>query len=135
MLHAFLQAVNPGKITNVTDVLTKVLAWEQILARLKSEYNEELSGGMKMALFVSMLPKRLMEMVMQNSAMTETEAPYERVRTQVLTVAKQKASLRNPQPMDVDQVGGDGDLEVDAVRRPGPKRAAAPPRGPTELLG
>ena len=83
MLQAFMKAVNPDRITKMGDVLTKVTAWEQRLAQLKAEYMEDLSPKIKMGIFVGMLPKEMQDMILQNSAMTADEIPYEKIRDQV----------------------------------------------------
>ena len=103
-MHAFMAVVNPDKITRVEDVQKKLATWEANIAKLKSRYGEDVSGKIKMAIFVGMLPKELQDLVLQNSAMTSDDIPYEKIRDQVLSIANQRIAMRHPykdDPMDL----------------------------------
>ena len=78
LLHAFMAVVNPDKIQRVEDVQKRLAIWEGSIAKLKSRYGEDVSGKIKMAIFVGMLPKELQDLVLQNSAMTSDDIPYEK---------------------------------------------------------
>ena len=68
------------------------------MASLKSQYDETISGGLKLAIFIGMLPKEAQDTVLQNGTMMKEEMTYERCRDQIVSIANQKTSMGRPDP-------------------------------------
>ena len=93
--------------------------WEGKLARLSSEYGQQLSCRIKVAVLYSMMPRDMQEKIIDACSVawdqtTEKDATalYERVKSQLRNQAKARRDMAGPKPMEVDwvmaEVGTDG---------------------------
>ena len=76
--------------------------WEAKKAKLGTEFGEPLSEKIATAIFTSMLPKDLQEMVFQPQGAEEVK--YQVVRDKVIGVASSRIQMSQPVPMDVGEV-------------------------------
>ena len=60
---------NPGRIVNGAKADVAIDMWEHHSAKLSTEYGEEVSAKMKVAVLFAMLPKDLQEKVLDKCAM------------------------------------------------------------------
>ena len=122
-VKAISMVLNPGKIANGAKADVMIEVWEDRMAKLLSEYGEEISGKMKVAVLYAMLPKDLQERVLDKCTVNwdagksdqEAAKVYTQVRDEVKNIAKSRREMITPKPMDVDEVkagweeGGDED--------------------------
>lgn len=94
-LHLTRLCVNPPPIKKVTDVLAHLEKWELNVRRLANEYNETLSGGLKMGILSEMMPSDMADYL---STKLEDEDTYDDVKEQVLRYVEAKAG-RGVTPM------------------------------------
>ena len=110
-IKAISQALSPGKISSGAKADTAIDTWEHHLAKLGTEYGEEISAKMKVAVLYSMLPKDLQEKVLDKCAVNwdgvskeEAVNIYIKVRDEVKNIAKSRRDMITPKPMEVDHV-------------------------------
>jgi len=103
--------LNPAKITNAARADTMLDEWDDKLAKLRTEYSQDLTSKMKVAVLYSMLPKDLQERVLDACSVawdgtTEGDATelYAKVKSQVKNFAKARREMQGPKPMEVDMV-------------------------------
>jgi hypothetical protein len=112
-IKAISGVLNPVKITNAAKADAMLDDWDDKLAKLRTEYSQDLTNKMKVAVLYSMLPKDLQERVLDAcsvswDATTEGDAGelYAKVKAQVKNFAKARRELQGPKPMEVDHVTG-----------------------------
>jgi hypothetical protein len=110
-IKAISSVLNPQKITNAAKADTMLDEWDDRLAKLRTEYSQDLTSKMKVAVLYSMLPKDLQEKVLDACSVawdgtTESDAIelYAKVKTQVKNFAKARREMQGPKPMEVDMV-------------------------------
>jgi hypothetical protein len=64
-LHMIRKSVNPAKVNKLSDVMAAIETWEMCLRRLKVDFNEELSNGLKTGILLDMLPSVVAEHLSQ----------------------------------------------------------------------
>ena len=127
VLQYLTAVLSPPVVKDVRLLESAIEEWEAKKYRLKSEFKEELSDNVSIAILTSMLSRDLQDMVYQQGKLGET-LTYKEVRDKVMSVAGHRAHQAVPAPMDVGQVGeggeqGDGEwlsedcYEVDAVTK------------------
>jgi hypothetical protein len=110
-IKAISGVLNPAKITNAAKADAMLDEWDDKLAKLRTEYSQDLTSKMKVAVLYSMLPKDLQERVLDACSVawdgtTEGDATelYAKVKAQVKNFAKARRELQGPKPMEVDMV-------------------------------
>jgi hypothetical protein len=110
-VKAISAVLAPGKIACGAKADQAIEVWEDKMSKLSTEYGEQLSAKMKVAVLYGMLPKDLQERVLDKCAvnwdgMKETDALiiYNKVREEVKNIAKSRRDMSNPRPMEVDRV-------------------------------
>ena len=113
-VKAISLVLNPGKIGSATKADTAIDAWEDKMAKLSTEYGEDISAKMKVAVLYAMLPKDLQERVLDKCAVNwdgakEGDAAiiYGKVKEEVKNIAKSRREMITPKPMEVDKVQAD----------------------------
>ena len=76
LLQTFMDGVNPPHVKSTSDIIPSIHRWEAKLAILKNRHSEEITGNLRMAIFLGMLPKEYQDMIMQQSVMLK-EVSYE----------------------------------------------------------
>ena len=100
-------AVRPPKIKELSEFETAVAKWEEKVKRLTTQFDEKLTERMKIAIFTGMLPLSLQDYVFVHM---EKDCGYEEVRDKVGRIVSNKVAISTgPAPMDVGDVGGQGD--------------------------
>eukprot|EP00973_Karenia_brevis_P067437 9379613-Karenia_brevis.AAC.1 len=64
MLSNFLEVVSPKPVREL-DLIQGIHQWERRVADLKSRYDETIGGNLKLAVFMSLLPKDYREEVLK----------------------------------------------------------------------
>ena len=84
------------------------------MAKLSTEYGEEISAKMKVAVLYAMLPKDLQEKVLDKCAVNwdgakegDAATIYGRVKEEVKNIAKSRREMITPKPMEVDKAQAD----------------------------
>jgi hypothetical protein len=110
-IKAISSVLNPQKITNAAKADMMLDEWDDRLAKLRTEYSQDLTSKMKVAVLYSMLPKDMQEKVLDACSVawdgtTESDAIdlYAKVKTQVKNIAKARREMQGPKPMEVDMV-------------------------------
>jgi hypothetical protein len=110
-IKAISSVLNPQKITNAAKADTMLDEWDDRLAKLRTEYSQDLTSKMKVAVLYSMLPKDMQEKVLDACSVawdgtTESDAIdlYAKVKTQIKNIAKARREMQGPKPMEVDMV-------------------------------
>jgi hypothetical protein len=110
-IKAISGVLNPTKITNAAKADTMLDEWDDKLAKLRTEYSQDLTSKMKVAVLYSMLPKDLQERVLDACSVawdgtTEGDATelYAKVKAQVKNFAKARREMQGPKPMEVDMI-------------------------------
>eukprot|EP00973_Karenia_brevis_P033314 4595665-Karenia_brevis.AAC.1 len=81
------------------DIVQGVHHWERRVADLKSRYGEEVGGNLKLAVFMSILPKEYKEEILKLGS-GDKKLEYDQVRSYVLSLAQQRASSMTPKPSE-----------------------------------
>jgi hypothetical protein len=110
-IKAISGVLNPAKITNAAKADAMLDEWDDKLAKLRTEYSQDLTSKMKVAVLYSMLPKDLQEKVLDACSVswdgtTESDATdlYAKVKAQVKNFAKARREMQGPKPMEVDMI-------------------------------
>ena len=114
MLQAYLDVVAPKSITKIGDIVPRINSWEAKILGIVSRYGTEcaIPDGVKMAIFVGMLPQDFRDMILQNTSLTSgtlAGSNYLGMRDYVINVANQRLQMQHPVPMDVGGIEGSGD--------------------------
>eukprot|EP00973_Karenia_brevis_P053834 7478321-Karenia_brevis.AAC.1 len=64
MLSSFLEVVSPKPVKEL-DLAQGIHHWERKVADLKSRYDEDIGGNLKLTVFMSMLPKDYREEILK----------------------------------------------------------------------
>ena len=102
-LRMMLEVVSPAKVKELSEVETAVAKWEEKIRALSIQFEENLSGKMKMAIYTSMLPRTVQEYVYVN---VDKDITYANLRDKVRgMVANRTVGETGPVPVDVGRVG------------------------------
>ena len=118
-IRLLAEACSPAKVRELVDVDPAICVWEQKVALLSKEFNEQVSNNMKVAIVTSTLPPSIQDYVYTS---VDCEIPYEAFISKIRAVVGNKvAMMTKPTPMDIgyattDEVGGDcSEDDVQAV--------------------
>ena len=126
VLQHLTAVLNPPQVKDIRLLQKAVEEWESKRARLKSEFEEDFSDNVSIAILTAMLPRDLQDLVFQQGRVGEA-LQYRAVRDKVMSIASHRAQMLMPTPMDVgcldkssehwEETWGDaGSLEIDAIR-------------------
>ena len=101
-LMAMMAVMNPKKVKDVRDLSQAVEEWEIKLKSLKLEHDVPINDQIKVALLTSMVPGDLQDYIFQ---WTDTSATFESTTDKVLNLARNRATMARPTPMEVDRAG------------------------------
>ena len=87
-----------------------MIAWEAKSKKLKDLFREELSNGMKLAVFTNMLPTAMQDYVYANIT---KETTYEDLKERMRAWVSNKVVQTGPTPMDVGEVAQREEAEKD----------------------
>ena len=93
------KCVNPPRIKKLTDAPAFIEKWENDVRRLRADYQEGLSDGVKCGILLEMVPSNVTEFMTQRMGEEDT---YEDTKEMVLRYVQTKADFGGPSPMDVD---------------------------------
>ena len=65
LLQLFCEVITPGALKS-KDIVTGIHSWERKIALLESKFNEKITGNIKLAVLIGMLPKDYQDIAMQN---------------------------------------------------------------------
>ena len=102
LLASYLEVVTPATL-KTSELVSGIHQWETKVAALNKRYNESLGSNLKLAILVGMLPGSFRDSVFQNGHMM-TKMTYESARDFVLNLAKQRAQVQRPEPMDLNHL-------------------------------
>ena len=110
-IKAISGVLNPAKITQTAKVDSILDEWDDKLAKLRTEYSQDLTNKMKVAVLYSMLPRDMQEKVLDACSVawdgtSEGDAGelYLKVKSQIKNLAKARREMQGPKPMEVDRV-------------------------------
>lgn len=110
-IKAISAALSPGKITQAARADNEIDLWEDRMVKLQTEYGQDVSFKMKVAVLYSMLPKDLQERVLDECAVNWDETPekeagvlFSKIKNQIKNIAKSRREMSGPKPMEVDAV-------------------------------
>jgi cellular nucleic acid-binding protein len=117
-IKAISAVLSPGKISQAAKADIEIENWEDKMSKLNTEYGQELSSKMKVAVLYSMLPKELQEKVLDECAVNwdgtpESEAGrlFGKIKASIKNIAKSRREMSGPKPMEVDRVKNWSDCE------------------------
>ena len=99
------EVVGPARVKELADIQTAVNRWEEKVRILNSQFDEELSNNMKIAIFTNMLPLQIQDHVY---TVANKDTKYEELRDKVQAFVGNKIAVNmGPAPMDVGVVDKD----------------------------
>lgn len=130
--------MSPHQIKKLSEVTAQVEKWEINVRRLASEYQEELSGGLKTGILIEMVPAEVADYL---GAKLEDEDTYDDVKEHVLRYVETMGG-RGCMPMELDRLETKGESEeepedetLDSVAKGGTKGKGAPFNGECHICG
>ena len=99
------RCVNPPKVKKLSEAPGMIEKWESDMRRLKTDYNEELSDGLKCGILLEMVPNHVAEFMTQRM---EEDDTYLDTKETVLRYVETKADFGGPTPMELDALGTAG---------------------------
>ena len=114
---AWREVLRPKKVKDMREAGKCIDMWENKLAVLKKEFEEEPTAGLKAALLLEMLPDGVQLTVAQGLGSKKLD--YDDLKGKVKMMANVQLDYATPKPMDigetVEEHGDDWDFSVDAV--------------------
>lgn len=108
--------LSPGRIAKAAKADSELDLWEDRMAKLSSEYGQNLSDKVNVAVLYSMLPKDLQERLLDECAVSWDETPEQeagvllaRIKSPIRNIAKSRRELSGPKALEVDAVWGPND--------------------------
>jgi hypothetical protein len=115
-LRMLTEVIQPPRVKNLSDIEGGIIKWEEKAKGLASQFKEELSNGMKLAIFTSMLPDEMQDFVYTHA---DQKTQYEDLREKVRAMTSNKVANLGRTPVDQveeEEVWYEGDEEeIDAV--------------------
>ena len=79
------EVTSPTKVNNLNDVEMEINKWEEKVRTLRSQFGEELTNGMKIAILTNMMPYALQDFIYTH---VEKDTKYEEVRDKVRAITR-----------------------------------------------
>ena len=108
VLQLLTAVLHPPAVKDVRLLSRAVEEWELQRGKLRSEFGEELSNNVQVAILTGMVPRDLQDMVFQLGHQG-ADLKYQEVRDKVMGVANHRALMTVPVPMEVGRIGTEGD--------------------------
>jgi hypothetical protein len=103
------EVTNPPKIKDLANIETEINKWEEKALMLQTQFGEELTNKMKIAVFTNMMPVNIQEHIYST---LEEATLYGTVKEKVRAMVQNKiAANMGPAPMDIGEVGHKMDFE------------------------
>ena len=96
------EAINPPKAKTLQEVEANIAKWEEKVKVMKSQFDEKLTNGMKIAIFTNMMTNDLQDFIYTHA---DKKTDYDELREKVKAMTGNKIANRGPTPMDVGHVG------------------------------
>ena len=93
------RCVNPAKVKKLPETPGMIEKWEADIRRLKAEYDEELSDGLKCGILLEIVPNQVTEFMTQRMEESDT---YHDTKEAVLRYVEAKADFGGAVPMELD---------------------------------
>ena len=103
-LMAMMAVMSPKKVKDVRELSQAVEEWEIKVKSLKLEHDVDINDQIKVALLTSMVPGDLQDYIFQ---WTDAKATFENTKDRVMSLARNRATMARPTPMEVDHIGFD----------------------------
>ena len=110
-VKAITAVLAPPRVSQANRVDQTLDEWEDRLVKLGTEYGQELTAKVKVAVLYGMMPKDLQDKVLDECAVnwdetTEAEAGrlFTKIKAQLRNIAKGRREMAGPKPMEVDQI-------------------------------
>jgi hypothetical protein len=103
-LRLLTEAVNPVAAKDLANVEHAIVKWEEKVKTLKTQFNEDLTPFMKVAILTNIIPITLQEYVYTH---VKDEPDYEELKGKILAMTSNKLASLKPVPADVGQVEED----------------------------
>ena len=126
-IKAISAVLTPQKVSNALKADHALDEWEDKLLKLNTEYGQDVTAKVKVAVLYGMMPKDLQEKILDECAVnwdqtSEGKAAelLTKIKSNVRNVAKARREMTGPRPMEVDRVsaweewGGDWGVENEA---------------------
>ena len=104
ILQNLTTVLNPTPVKDVRLLERAIEEWEAKRNRMKTEFDEEFSDNVCIAILTNMIPRDLQDFVFQQGQAGE-DLKYRTVRDKIMSIASNRAGLATPTPMDVGCVG------------------------------
>ena len=128
-IKAIAAVLTPPKVTQAMKADHSLDEWEDKLVKLHTEYGQEVTAKVKVAVLYGMMPKDLQEKILDECAVnwdqtTESEAAtlLTKIKSNVRNVAKARREMSGPKPMEVDRVSAWEEWRMERRERDGRKR-------------
>jgi len=105
-LMAMMAVMNPRKVKDVRDLSQAVEEWEVKVKNLKLEHDVEIGEQIMVALLTSMVTGDLQDYIFQ---WTDAKLTFDDTRDRIMSLARNRATMAKPTPMEVDRIGFDDD--------------------------
>ena len=91
------EVIHPPRAKNLSDIEGNLIKWEEKAKGLASQFKEELSNGMKLAIFTSMLPAEMQDFVYTHA---DQKTQYEDLREKARAMTSNKVANLDRTPVD-----------------------------------
>ena len=117
-IRMLCEVTSPPKVKDLKDFDKLVMAWEARVKKLKDLFREELSDGMRVAIFTNMLPASMQDHIYTS---VDKDTSYTTLRDKMRSWVANKV-VQGPAPIDVGEVKEVGeesweDAEIDEVSK------------------
>lgn len=110
-IKAISSSLSPNKIVRATKADQEIEEWEDRTAKLRTQYGQELTAKMNVAVLYAMLPKDLQEGVLDECVVNWDETPeqkagelWTRIKNHSKNIAKACREVSGSTPMEVEAV-------------------------------
>jgi hypothetical protein len=99
------EVTNPPPVRDLREVDAALAKWEQKVKTLRSEFGENPSNTMRIAIVTGMMPPAIQDFIYTN---VDEKALCEAVIEKIRSITGNKVAMMEPTPMDVGEVWADG---------------------------
>jgi hypothetical protein len=103
-----VKAITPNKVVDIKDMERELASWEEAVRDLQKEYDEEISNKMKMAIFTSICPPSLQDIVYQK---VDSHTTYASLKELVMAIVRNRIGMNYGSAVKMEI--GEVELEVD----------------------
>ena len=107
------EVTSPIKLNDLRDVETEINKWEEKVRALKTQFGEELTNGMKIAILTNMMPLVIQDFIYTH---VDKDTKYEEIKDKVKAITGNKLAMNmGPAPMDIGELKGGEEEDVGLV--------------------